>query len=183
MRFIVLVVPACGCLPFATPPTTASVGAVHDTASSSFAGVHTDVGFSPLQLSPSLHLRTWDATVSGSFERVGTRDTWGLAAAGGPVLYPWGADDADAIVRVLPQLVARWTTDGVGVAARVVIERADFTEGEVERKGLDAYAHGELAIGCYLEAGRQLDGIDEWSATIGLVLRLPAAVGLVVPDW
>jgi len=159
------------------------VGAVHGTAGSSLAGVHTDVGFSPVQLSHDQHERTWDATVSGSFERVGTRDTWGLAAAGGPVLYPWGADDPDAIVRVLPQLVARWTTDGVGVAARVVIERADFTEGEVQRRDLDAYAHGELAIGCYLEAGRQFDGVDEWSATIGLVLRLPAAVGLVVPDW
>src|SRR6185503_9455290 len=103
--------PLCGCLPFAVPPTTASVGAVHGTATSALAGVHTDVGFSPLQLSPDQHQRVWDATVSGSYEHIGNRDVWGLAAAGGPVLYPWGADPDDTITRVLPQVVGRWTTD------------------------------------------------------------------------
>ena len=172
-----------GCLPFALPPVTATVGATHDTASTSLAGVHTDVGFSPFQLSPSLHQRAWDATVSGSFERQGTRDIWGLAAAGGPVLYPWGVDGDDWLDRVLPQLVARWTTDGYGIDARIEIEHAEFADGEIDGKDIGGYARGEFAIGVYAEAGRQFEGIAAWTATIGLVLRLPAAAGWFVPDW
>jgi hypothetical protein len=173
-----------GCVPFAAPPITAAVGVNRGTAMHAVAGFHADVGLSPAQLSPSLQHRSWDLTLSGSYDRRDRNvDTWGLAFAGGAVLHPWGEDDtaADAS-RLLPQLVGRWTTLGHGLGIRVVIEHSQFTSGEFDRRNAQGVKHGELAIGCYVEAGRQLGEVAEWSATIGLVLRMPALAGIGALD-
>jgi hypothetical protein len=169
------VVPAC--VPFALPPVTGDVGVAHNSRT----GIHADVGFAPLQLSSSYLHRPWDATLSGSFDRI-THDEWGLAVAGGPVLHPWGDDlSDDATNRLLPQLVGRLTTDGTAVGARVAIEHSVFTTGANGDDKAWVSMHGETAFGLYFEADYvRPDAMptNEWSISFGLTLRTPALVGV-----
>src|ERR1051325_4486926 len=137
-----------GCVPFAVPPATASVGAVHTSTMQAPIGVHADVGLSPVQVMTGQQHRWWDATLSGSFEHVDrNRDAWGAALAAGPVLHPWGIEPTDTVsLRVLPQLVARWTTTGYALDARVEVERSDFADRMYTSKDAACYARGEVAI-------------------------------------
>ena len=167
------VVIATGCVPFAAPPLTASVG------TGTPARVHVDAGFSPLQLPPDQHHRAWDATLSGSFDRDDrdNRNAWGVAAAGGPMFYPWSDE-----TRLIPEVVGRWTTLGYALDARLAIEISRFTTGEFASKDVAGVAHGEYGIGGYVEAGRLFGDDRAWTATIGVMLRLPAALGVTVVD-
>jgi hypothetical protein len=169
-------------VPFAVPPATASLGALHGIAARAPLGVRADVGISPVQLTPSQHHRAWDATLSASYERDDRyHSAWGAVAAAGPILYPWGHDVGDSVTnRLSPQLVTRWTTTGYGLYARVELERCDFLSGVQSGKDIGFVASGEAAIGGYLEAGHQFGEVDQWSVTIGVVLRVPAAAGVMV---
>lgn len=173
-RSLVLLL-ASGCVPFAVPPVTGNLGAQWTTEVGNRAGLHVDVGFSPLQLTESQFDRGWDATLAGSYDRMGTEQGWGVAAFGGPIMTP-RALQGGAKVRVLPQVVARWTTDGASAGLRLAIERVSFESGSRTGTGQGAGVHGEAAIGLYLESGYRSD--EEWSVVAGLTLRIPAMVGL-----
>ena len=167
-----------GCMPYVIPPVTGTVGATRSSERASRTGVHVDAGFSPVQLVESQIHRTWDATISGSFDRE-TQNEWGAAIAAGPVLHPWGKIDELRTARLLPQLVGRWTTEHRAVALRVAVERAGFVNGEGESKprGL---AWGEIGFGLYVEVARawpeEMD--DYWFASAGLTFRLPVMAGV-----
>ena len=167
-----------GCVPYVVPPVTGTVGATRSTERASRTGVHVDVGFSPVQLVESQLHRTWDATISGSFDRDNDNE-WGAALAAGPILHPWGKRDSERTSRVLPQLVGRWTTEGRAVALRVAVERAAFATGD-DKSEEGGFAWGEIGFGLYVEAARvwpdEMD--DHYVVTAGLTVRLPFLAGV-----
>lgn len=158
-------------MPYALPPVTGNLGATRTTENGTRTGLHVDVGFSPMQLAPSQFARRWDATIAGSYDRMGSRDAWGAAAFGGPILYPWGLR-RDTSVRLMPQAVARWTQEAPSVGGRVAIERAAFARGS----GGGSSAYGEGSFGVYVEGDRRFD--DEWTFVAGVTMRVPAIAGI-----
>jgi len=176
-RLVVIGFLLTGCMPYAIPPATGSVGVTHASERGTRAGVHADLGLSPLQLSPSQIHRRWDVVVSGSFDRV-SDNTWGAAIAAGPLLHPWGKLDDARTARVAPQLVGRWTTKGTAAALRIGVERAGFVTGSDASSTSGGW--GEIAAGLYVEAAyMRPDGKDDgWSVTAGVTLRLPAMIGV-----
>lgn len=167
-----------GCVPFAVPPTTSSLALTGSTSSGARPGVRVEAGLSPLQVMPSKLHRSWDATLSGSYEH-DQRDAWGLAVAAGPILHPWTARSAQRSDRLLPHLVGRWTTAGYGAAVRATIERAADVTGPFRGSDSTGALRGEMAVGLYVEAGYLREDMrDAWSVALGLTLRLPASAGV-----
>ncbi len=166
-----------GCLPYVVPPMTASVGATR-SAEYSKAGVHVDVGISPMQLMRAQLYRRWDAQLAGSFENV-DHNVWGAALIGGPTFYPWGTWREGAFGRLSPQLVARLDTEGQSLGVRTVLELSTWTEGQTA-KGEASGSYGEAAIGLYVEAAyKTSDEVrDDWAFTAGLSLRAPFMAGI-----
>lgn len=169
----------CGsCVPYAVPPATVDVGGQRLSANGARTQIHADVGFAPLQLVRGTMDRAWDATLSGSFDRSESRNRFGLAAAGGLVLHPWGLFEDEVANRLLVQAVARWTTDGEAIGARIGLEHSVFTHGEVTSSNAGGVTHGEGGIGLYLEADRwTIDGAS-WGITAGVTFRVPAMAGI-----
>jgi hypothetical protein len=177
-RFLLVLVgaTAVGCVPYVTPPVTATLGLAHDASQGARTGFHADAGFSPWQVIGGQLDRSWDVTVSGSYDHLGGA-RWGGALAAGPVLHPWGLDPARALSdRVMPQLVGRWTTAGRSAGVRLILERAIFAD----TSGTAAAAWGEDAIGGYLEAGYLWtgDARDGWMIGLGVAGRLSATAGV-----
>ncbi len=167
-----------GCMPYALPPVTGDVGPARSSSRGSRTGVHAEVGFAPLQLTRGQIDRPWDATLSGSFDRI-DRDEWGVAAAAGPVLHPWGRFADEVANRLLIQAVGRWTTEGIGAGVRATVEYAKFVDGASSDSNGGAYGFGEAAIGLYAETARwSFDGTAGWTVTAGVTLRVPAMVGI-----
>ena len=178
MRALALVVVA-GCVPYVIPPATIDFGAQYLSARGARTEVHADVGYSAMSLTRGRMDRNWDATLSGSFDRSEYRNTFGLAAAGGAVLHPWGLVHEDTANRLLIEGVGRWTTDGTALGARIAIEHAAFYDGSADDPNNSGYAYGEGGIGLYLETDRwSIDGSPSWSFTAGLMVRAPVVVGV-----
>lgn len=178
--FLVLTV-TTGCMPYVVPPATGAVGAHRTLASGDRTGVHAELGLSPFQLTPGYLARSFDATVSATFDHA-ERTAWGAAVAAGPLLHPWGASPSrDVTNRLAPQLVGRYTTEGVGAAVRVTLERATFVNNPTESIDSIGHSYGEGAIGLYVEAGMDWPEMRErvWSLGLGLSFRIPASVGVV----
>jgi hypothetical protein len=165
--FVVL----AGCMPYALPPVNGNVGATRTTENGARTGLHAELGVAPMQLVDGQLRRRWDATLSGSYDRMGTHDAWGVAVVGGPIVYPFGVDRHTAD-RLLPQLVGRWTTETMSAGVRLTAERALFARGS----GDSSVAFGEGAIGFYVEADYQRDG--EYFVHAGLAMRIPAIAGV-----
>jgi hypothetical protein len=174
--FLVVLALVTGCLPYVIPPLAADVGATHSTENGTHMGVHVDAGLSPMQLMPSQFGRRWDATLSGSFDRIGTRDSWGGALAAGPIFFPMPVENPNAVVRLLPQVVGRLTNRDSSVGARVVLEWASFVNGTSSDNNGGFYAYGEGAIGGYVETAYRND--DEFVITAGVTVRIPAMAGI-----
>ncbi|HEY4057191.1 MAG TPA: hypothetical protein VGM39_11315 [Kofleriaceae bacterium] len=170
--FLIALALVAGCMPYAIPPASVDLGATRSTEDGSRTGLHVDVGLSPMQVMPTQVDRRWDAVLLGSFDRMGTRDSWGGALAVGPTFFPMPVTDPDSRLRLLPQVIGRLTTEASSVGARVVLEYATFTNGT----GKDGYAYGEAAIGGYLEGSYRSD--DELVMTIGLTVRVPILAGV-----
>jgi hypothetical protein len=173
------VVPSASCIPFAVPPLTGSVGARETTETDVRIGMHVDAGFSPLQLSPEYLHRHWDATLSGSYDYRAHHDEWGAAIQAGPVFMPaqWQPASPTNVMRVMPQLVGRMTTDGRSAGARIAFDWVGFVDGKGMGKDAAASGRGEIGFGFYAEVDYRSD--DEWLASAGITIRLPAAIGVV----
>lgn len=168
-------------MPFVVPPFTGDLGVTRSTANGARTGLHADVGFAPLQLSPRFLHRPWDATLAGSFDHA-SHAVWGLAVAGGPILHPWGDDpELDTTNRLLPQLVGRVTTEGTAAGVRLAVEHVGFTRGPEPGNGEVATQYGEAAIGLYVETVYQHPDAmapNSWTVTAGVTLRSPVLAGV-----
>jgi hypothetical protein len=161
-----------GCVPYALPPLTASAGGAHRFGARS--GAHVEAGLSPFQLLPDQADRVFDARASGTLDRYDGVLDWGIGAGLGPVLHPAPP------LRVLPEAVARWTTNGNAAGVRVTAETSKFVHGSDHGGGQASSFHGEAGIGLYLEMAREWDaGPDRWTVLAGITLRIPAAIGAV----
>ncbi|HCF56597.1 MAG TPA: hypothetical protein DFS52_01200 [Myxococcales bacterium] len=185
---------ATGCVgvPFATPPLQATLGtgvrsssphredAVFDIPLQVRAAVH------PLALAPSLVGRRADFGVGYLLDAGSAGRTHGtyLEASGvlaaGPIGDGWG--------RLSLRLQGRLLFDGSdgrlgqGAALQLTGDYGVFVDGPFDSADQDGgafgYSFGEGGVGFYLEAaGFRVAETAGWSATTGLLFRLPASVG------
>lgn len=169
-----------GCVPYAVPPVTANVGGRVTDVRGSRMGLHVEVGADPLQLITGEFHRAWDASLSGTYDRMGTSEAWGVGLAVGPVLFPWGVDRDDYVAnRLVPQLVGRWTTEERSAGLRLTLEHSVFTDSRDNDAHDGAGMFGEAAIGAYVEGDvRRDDMATGWGLLFGLVVRVPFMIGI-----
>jgi len=170
----------CGCVPYAVPPVTANVGGKVTDVRGSRMGLHVEVGADPLQLIAGQFHRSWDASLSATYDRMGTTDAWGAAAAVGPVLFPWDVNPDDyAANRLVPQLVGRWTTQERAAGLRVTLEHSVFTDTRGKNTHGDAGTFGEAGVGLYVESDVRKDELGSgWAVLFGVTLRVPFTIGI-----
>lgn len=164
-----------------------ALGPARPVTSRGRTGLHGELGHSLFQLAPGRLHRAWDVSLSGTLDYLpyASRSVFGVALAAGPIARAWrnesrGAADSDDTTRLATQLVGRWTGDERVVAARVVLEYATFTNGSGSNDTGLHVAFGEASAGGYFEVGRSWrdDDSDHWVVSAGLMLRLPATLGL-----
>jgi hypothetical protein len=188
---------AAGCVgvPFASPPAQLSVGTgARLEPESADAPARVDVplqfrvGVHPLAFTSELAARRADFGFGYQLLNGGDGRVHGLyfEASGVMLAGPVGAGWGKLSARLHGQLLTRdsFGSFGEGGALQLTAELADRADGPFDSHdaegGTVGYAFGEQAIGCYLEGGWYvLGGRQAWTATTGLLVRLPASAGLV----
>jgi hypothetical protein len=141
----------------------------------------------PLGLAPGLLDRGADFGVGYLLDTGSAGRTHGayLEAAGVCVAGPMG----DGWGRLSARLQGRLLFDqdqriGQGIALQLTGEYGGFVEGPFDSTddegGAFGYSFGEGGVGFYIEAaGFRMSETAGWSATTGLLFRVPASVGFV----
>jgi hypothetical protein len=188
----ILICSGCVAVPFATPPLQATLGTGVRSTSHTDSPSDFDV---PLQVRAAVHpfgfVPEWlqrDADVGFGYLYEGGSGgrTQGLYLEASGVLL--SGPLSNTVGRLSARLQGQFLFEdqhgpfGEGVALQLTGELSDFTEGPFDSQGEDGgsfgYVYGERGAGLYLEGGWfQLGDRSGWTATTGILVRIPASVG------
>ncbi|HEY8079753.1 MAG TPA: hypothetical protein VIF62_36735 [Labilithrix sp.] len=189
---LALALAQAGCIaaPFALPPTQVEVGTGwRDSGRGRDVPLDARVGLSPLGWSPEMMTRDVDFTAGYMYQWGRNRTIEGGWLDGGGRIastrigeHSVGRISAHAQIRLLAANDS--TVLGRGAAFRMMAEIASFANGPFESSGSDGgafgFAYGEGSAGIYGETSyADIGGTAIWTATAGLVFRLPIFAGVV----
>jgi len=184
-----LLLAGCVGIPFAGPPVQLAVGtgarSLREGASGSLdVPLQLRAAAHPLGFSPNLVERSADFGLGYLLDYGPPALVQGAYLEGsavmlkGPLGNRWGRLSA----RVQARLLFRGREVGQGAAVVLTGEWTGFDEGNFDstdaRGGAFGYAYGEKAVGFFIEAAfLHIGALDGWSASGGLIVRIPAVVG------
>ncbi len=191
---VALAIAQAGCVaaPFALPPTQLEVGSGWRDpgvrAGGRDAPLDARVGLSPLGFSPQMMTRDVDFSAGYMYQygrhrtiEGGWLDGGGKLASARRGARTVGRLSAHGQIRLLAANDS--TVLGRGAAFRVLGELVSFADGPFDDTGPDGgvfgYAYGEGGAGIYAETSyADIGGTPIWTATAGLVFRLPILAGV-----